>query len=235
MKKNIILILILFYSLDSFGQIAKNDVIISMDGNYMKINTESGVITNSSSTKGQYLDLGTSMGLFLSDHFIMGIGLNYEWGKETRMNKMIYSRNILQIEEFKIKSKILLPGIFFGYYFPIVGKFYFNASLALNCGKINSEHESVYAQRTTYFSTDSSYVYLGDDPLNGGLSKSSSTYYFSTQICPELSYFLSSKFGLSLSLGGIEYSLTDWKFENSACAVNFNPAYWKLGIKFILK
>lgn len=234
MKRNVILILILFFSLDSFGQIAKGDVIISMDGNYMKINTESGVFTNKSSTNGQYLNLGISMGVFLSDHFVMGIGLNYNWGKETRFNQLIYSSNLLQIEELIIKSKILLPGVFFGYYFPIAGKFYFNANLVLNCGKINSDYESIRAQRSTYFTTDSAYIY-SDHPISGGYSKSSSTYYFSMQIRPELSYFFSSKFGLSLGLGGIEYSLTDWKFENSACAINFNPAYWKLGIKFILK
>jgi hypothetical protein len=233
MKKNIIIILILFFSLESFGQITQGDVIVSMDGNYMKTNTESGVYTNMSGANGQYLNLGASMGLFLTDHFVMGIGLNYNWGKETRLNKLIYS-NTLQIEELKIKSKILLPGIFFGYYFPIAGKFYFNANLVLKCGKVNSGYESVYAQRTTYFNTDSAYVYLNDDPLNGGLSKSSSSYYFSTQIRPELSYFLSSKFGISLGLGGIEYSITDWKSDNSEIAVNFNPAYWKLGVKFIL-
>ncbi len=43
MKKNVLLILILIFYLDSFGQIAKDAVIISLSGNYMKTNTESGV------------------------------------------------------------------------------------------------------------------------------------------------------------------------------------------------
>ena len=180
------------------------------------------------------LNLGASMGVFLSDHFVMGIGLNYNWGKETRFNQLIYSSNLLQIEELKVKSKMLLPGVFFGYYFPIVGKLYFNTNLVLNCGKINSDYESIRAQRSTFFSTDSAYI-IGDQPISGGFSSSSSIYYFSTQIHPELSYFLSSKFCLSLGLGGIEYSITDWKFENSECTINFNPGYWKLGIKFIVK
>jgi hypothetical protein len=235
MKRNAILIIILLFSLDSFGQIAKDKVLISMNGNYMKTNTETGVYTNGFSTKGQYLNLGTSIGIFLSDHFVMGVGVNYNWGKETRMNKLIYGNTILQIEELKVKSKILLPGVFFGYYFPIAGKFYFNANLALNCGKINSDYERLFAQRSTYFTTDSSYMYLDNNTaVSGGASGSSSTYYFSAQICPELSYFFTSKFGLSMSFGGIEYSITDWKSENSAVAVNFNPAYWKLGVKFIL-
>jgi hypothetical protein len=234
MRRNIILIGIILFSLDSFGQIAKDKVIISMNGNFMKINTESGVKTNEFSTKGQYVNLGTSIGVFLSDHFIMGVSVNYNWGKETRMNKLIYGNNLLQIEQLEIRSNILLPGVFFGYYVPIVGKFYFNTNMVLNCGKVNSDYERLFAQRTTYFSTDSSYIYIDNNHVSGGSSGSSSTYYFSAQICPELSYFISSKFGLSMGLGGIEYSLTDWKSENSAFAVNFNPAYWKLGVKFIL-
>lgn len=234
MKKNVILVIILLFSLDSFGQIARSKVIISMNGYYMKTNTETGVYSNGFSTKGQYLNLGSSIGLFLSDHFVMGVGISYNRGKETRLNRLIYGNTIMQMEEMKIKSSVLLPGIFFGYYFPITGKFYFNANLELNCGKINTEYERLFAQRTSYFTTDSSHVYIDNHPVNGGSSGSSGTYYFNAQVCPELSYFISSKFGLSLGLGGIEYSITDWKSDNSAVAVNFNPSYWTLGVKFVL-
>lgn len=230
MKKNVLLILILIFYLDSFGQIAKDAVIISLSGNYMKTNTESGVQSNNFSTNGQYLNLGSSIGIFLSDHFVMGIGLNYKWGKEKRGNMFFNDHNI-QIEKMEIKSKVLLPGVFFGYYFPILSKFYFNANLGLNCGKINSVYQRVYMESHNYVNVDT--TGFNSPSLNSGSSASSSTI-FSAQIYPELSYFLSSKFSLCLGLGGIEYSLTDWKFENSECAVNFNPAYWKLGVKFLI-
>jgi hypothetical protein len=233
MKRNAILIIFILFYINSFGQIARDKIIITMDGNYMKTNTGSGVSTNNFSTKGQYLDLGASCGMFLTDHLVMGVRLGYDWKKEKRTNELIYGGNNLQIEEMNLKSKILMPGIFLGYYFPIIGKFYFNANLGLNCGKINADYESYYARRTTFFSTDS-IIFLPNDPMNSGFSRSSSTYYFSAQFCPELSYFLASNFGLSLGLGGIEYSITDWKPENSGIAVNFNPAFWKLGVMFIL-
>ncbi len=60
------------------------------------------------------------------------------------------------------------------------------------------------------------------------------TDYFSTRLIPELTWFFSSKFGLYLTLGGIEYSILDWKSNNSQWDINFNPSHWILGIQFIL-
>ena len=78
--------------------------------------------------------------------------------------------------------------------------------------------------------------------LNSGITNNSNDYsrgsggtsesdYFGTEVCPELTYFVSTKFGFCLGLGGIKYSMTDWKTGNSNWTVNFNPNYWKLGIK----
>ncbi len=57
---------------------------------------------------------------------------------------MFFNDHNIQIEKMEIKSKVLLPGVFFGYYFPILSKFYFNANLGLNCGKINSVYATTF-------------------------------------------------------------------------------------------
>ncbi len=219
MKKNVLIVLIVFSTMDLFGQISKGDIIISFDGNYMKTNTENGVTTNLLSAKGQYLSIGSSFGYFFSNQFIIGIGLNYDWGKETRFNKL-YFNNFLQEEEMNIKSNVFLPNIYLGYYFPITSKLYFNTDLKFSYGTIHSDTKTTYAGAGPSF-----------DSYIRSSAKESKSDYFSSQICPELTYFISTKLSLYLRLGGIEYSLIDWKKENSGWAVNFNPSYWKFGIK----
>jgi hypothetical protein len=35
-------------------------------------------------------------------------------------------------------------------------------------------------------------------------------------------------------MGGIEYSVVDWKNDNSRWVVNLNPMRWRLGLNFKL-
>lgn len=83
-----------------------------------------------------------------------------------------------------------------------------------------------------------------DSPSNGVFEPSNGVYprfsmgegsskvdYFGIDIIPELSFFISSRFSLYLGLGGISYSLLDWETEQSNWSINFNPTYWKTGLK----
>jgi len=54
---------------------------------------------------------------------------------------------------------------------------------------------------------------------------------FKVEIIPELTYFISSRFGLCLGLGGIEYSMLDWETDNSSRIINFNTVNWRFEIK----
>lgn len=228
MKRKILIVLIVFSTLNLFAQFKKGDIIISADGNYIKTNIGTGVTTNLDFTKGQYLNLGTSIGTFITNKLIVGVGLDYNWGKETKKNLLNFN-DFTQEEIMTVKSNVVLPYIYLGYYQRIADKLYFSTILRFSYGNVKSEYTTTYAGMSilnlSSGSTNSSNNYSRG---SGGTSESD---YFGTEACPELTYFVSTKLGLCLGLGGIKYSMTDWKTGNSNWTINFNPTYWKLGIK----
>ena len=232
MKRNALIVLIVFSTMDLFSQINRGNTIMSFDGNYMKVNSENGVTTNRHSTQGQYLNVGPSIGYFITDRFVAGVGLDYYWEKEKRSNSMFINNEYVQMENMKIKSDALLPCLFAGYYYPINDKFYFSANLKISYGNIKTESHSLVATAKK-MSVDELEL-IGSLPTV--LTEQSANYdndYFSTKITPELTYFVSRKLGLNLGLGGIAYSLNDWESDNSSWAINFNPNYWRLGVKWM--
>jgi len=229
MKTNLLILFIAFSSFNSFAQFSKNDIIIQINGNYMKTKTEYGVTTNQSNTNGQYLNAGISAGSFMTNRFFIGIGVDYSQSKETRYN-MLNFNDFIQAEEMNTKTYAFFPSVFLGYYYPLFDKLYFITNLKFSFGKIKSDYTSTYAGAKSPSYSDS--LMITEPGYMRESKNESESDYFSTQLCPELSYFISTNFGLSLGLGGIEYSMIDWKTENSNWAVNFNPVYWKLGVKF---
>lgn len=112
----------ILFAFNLFSQTEKGDIILSIDGNYSKSNTDYGVTKNQFATEGKHLDIGTSVGYFITSRLIAGIGLDYIWGKEDRANNlMIY--DYYQLENTTVKSKAFLPNIYLGYYYPIINKF----------------------------------------------------------------------------------------------------------------
>jgi hypothetical protein len=189
----------------------------------MKTTSENGVTTNQNDTQGKYLSIGGSVGFFLTNRLIAGVGLDYNWGKEIRYNLLSFN-GFTQAEETFVKSKIFLPNFYLGYYYPITNKLFFNTNLKFSYGKLKSEVNTSYGgYSTSNTSTSLSYI--------TSVSQDSEYNYFSFKVSPELTYFISAGFGLYLGLGGIEYTAIDWKKDNSSWTVNFNPSYWRLGIK----
>lgn len=233
MKKNGLLFLFVLSTFDLFSQINNGNFVIAFDGNYMKTSTDNGVTTNFTDNKGQYLNISSSIGHFFTNSFVVGIGLDYIWVKEVRDNTLKFN-NFIQEEEMKITSKALLPNLYLGYYYQIINNLYFNANIKFCYGKFNSEYTTLYAGMGL-FNTDSTFINLTPhDSYVKGYSMESKYNYFSTKISPELTYFISPKFGINIGLGGIEYSIIDWKSNNSNWTVSFNPNYWKFGIKINL-
>ncbi|MCZ4695608.1 hypothetical protein [Ancylomarina euxinus] len=112
----------IFSTLNLFSQTDKGKTIISIDGNYIKSTTENGVTQNQNVTQGKYLDVGASIGCFITNRFIAGFGLDYSWEKEVRTNNLMINK-YYQTERTNIKSKALLSNIFLGYYYPIADRY----------------------------------------------------------------------------------------------------------------
>jgi hypothetical protein len=232
MKKNLLIVLIAFSTLDVFSQIGKGIVIFSGDGNCMKTTTENGVFLDQNVVQIKNLSIGTSVGYFTTDRFIVGVGLDYYWNKESRANQKLINK-FFQGELTKMKSNAFLPNIYFGYYYPIINKLYINTNLKLSYGKLKSDYHSFIGGGVQYGKDT---MIVAPDPSDLNYVKeyegNSKVDFFSVKLFPELTYFMTSNCSLCLGLGGIEYSLSDWKTDNSNFVLNFNPAYWRLGIKF---
>lgn len=62
-------------------------------------------------------------------------------------------------------------------------------------------------------------------------NKSDEVDIFSSSFYPELVYFIRPNIGLNIGMGGVEYTMLDWKTDNSNWVINFNPLQWRDGIK----
>jgi hypothetical protein len=231
MKRNTLIVLVVLSALNLHAQFEAGNTVVSLNGNYMKTNTESGVRTNQSSTNGQYLNVGASYGYFVTNQFVVGIGLDYNRTNETRSN-LLYFNSFVQQEIMEVKSRIALPSVYMGYYQHIFNKLYFNANMKFGYGIIKSELNSAQAgvalenlEYNSVYGSSSHIIVTKSLFVND---------YFGVGLNPELTYFVSPKLGICLGLGGVEYSMIDWSSDNTNWIVNFNPNYWKLGIKIKL-
>ena len=223
MKKTLFFIITVLYTFNLSAQFSKGDMLISVDGNYSKTHRVSGVTTNLFNSNEKNLNLGASMGFFVNNHVLLGFGVDYSWEKATQMNMLVLD-NKIQIEEMNTKTNLILPNAFVGLYYPILERLYVNTNLKLSYGVAKSEYDTFFAGSQLEASQAYSNGSEGDNSYD----------YFSTQICPEITWFATSKVGLSLGLGGIGYAITDWESNTSSWMVNFNPNVWKLGVKIRL-
>lgn len=228
MKKLLLLTVTILSTLHLFSQTEKGEIIISLDGNYRQSTTENGVTHNQNMTEGKYLDIGTSIGYFINSRLIAGIGLDYNWDKEVRENSLMIN-SYYQTEVTNVKSNVFLPNMYLGYYYPITTNLYINANLKFSYGKIKSEYDTFLAGSA--YNPSNTSIELTDDYSASGQEGTSKVDFFSVDIIPELTYFFSSIFSIYVGLGGVSYSLLEWDTDNSSWIVNFNPSYWKTGIK----
>lgn len=225
MKKNVLIILIIFTTLDLFSQVGKGKISIAASGNYIKTSSEIGVTTNQFYTKGNYLNTGASLGFFATDRWIVGAGLDYIYNKETRYNRLLIN-NFYQYEKMELKSKVFLPNVYLGNYFQVVNKLYVITTFKLSYG----------TARTTGIANYTGGGYIADTVYNWDNYENGDNFdyknsFLNAELFPEVIYFISPKFGVCLNLGGVSYSMTDWKRNESSFAINFKPDYWRFGIK----
>lgn len=235
MKKFVLILAAVSFSFIGHSQI-KTRVIFSAEGSYNEASINNGTTLHLNETEGHYLVGGISAGFFLTDRFIVGFGLEFNKSAEDRYALLILNNSYIQEEKMKIKSSLLSPNLYAGWYFKIINNFYCNVNLKISYGKINTEYQSKIGARSK-FTRDSVQFY----PIDGSLAYSatfesdSKFDYFSAGIHPQVTYFMTKNFGIYISLGSIEYSILDWENDNSEWNANFNPSYWRFGVKLRLQ
>lgn len=229
MKRTVLLALIAF-SFSSIHLIAQTDngkFIFSMEGNYQKTASENGTFINKTSAQSKNTNVGITIGYFITNRFVAGIGLDYFWVNETRTSFLALDQNY-NMEVQKIKLSTFAPSIYFNYYIPVLPNLYFNSRLKFNYGKIKSDLSSARASMVPY----EPYNLTESLPYSQSSGTIENLEFFDARFSPELSWFFSSRLGLYLGLGGLEYSISEWESDNSSFSINFNPSNWRLGVTF---
>jgi hypothetical protein len=223
-----------------FAQQKKGDNYIGINGMYNTTISQDGVEGNSIAVKSHLLNMGMALSGSMNNHFLIGIGLDYVSQNDDRNSSFIFhnqNNDYIKYETMNLKSHVFLPNLFVGYYSHIVDRLYFNSNLKLSYGQVktNTDGQQVsfkYTPPATTIGIPSGTV---DVPVVYTNKAEDKTDFASTAIIPELNYYFSNNFGLTLGLGGIQYSLTKWKTENSSFTVNFNPSNWQIGAKIRIK
>lgn len=233
MQKHFLLILILFATVQVSAQISKNDFILSFSGNYHKSNDEIGVTTNNVFTETKQLSMGAALEYFISDKTAIGFGLGYLSRNEFRKSSMTLVENY-QVEEMDLDAKMFFPTFHVARYIPLVNNLYLTPLFGVGYGQMKSEYssESAYVLRMNngVFNLEDGYPGSGFFSSND----SSDDDYLMVDLIPQLNYFFSNGFGLSLGLGGIHYAMINGDSDNSQWQVSFDPSYWTFGFKMKL-
>jgi len=212
-----------------YSQIEKGNIIISGEGSYIKATTEAGVTSNIYGVEGKHLGLSTSIGYFFTNKWVAGVGFDYYWSKETRLSEL-YINDFLQVEEMNIKANGFLPNVYVGYYYPVISKLYFTRNFKIGFGKLKTEYSCMIAGIEKVSDQTINLLYGSNSYLNE-YNKSDEVDIFSSSFYPELVYFIRPNIGLNIGMGGVEYTMLDWKTDNSNWVINFNPSQWRYGIK----
>ncbi len=233
MKRNLLLVLMLFLSSFLFAQIEKGDFLFSIEGNYLKNQSSTGLILDKTLIDGKYLNLGFRAGYMLSDNVIGGIGISYLWEKESKYN-LVYVADNRQLEQMDVKSSLVLPNIYLGYITKITKGLYINPNIEVAYGTLKSEYSAGWFWERNITFQSGVYYYDDDDFGSGGNTRDSRVDYFSISIVPKIMFFATRNIYLNLSLGGISYAILDWEEESSSWEINFNPKNWSFGFGFKL-
>jgi hypothetical protein len=238
MKLTILLFAFLYSTFLLHSQVKKGDNVISLNGMYTKNTTQDGVMGNSMTVNNRHLNLGATFTSYVTNHLLLGFGLDYISQKDLRTSELILNdghnvnSRIMRYETLNLKSTAPLPFLLVGYNMDVTNKLNFNANLKINYGKVSTtiDDQTIYQQSLIVNTTLSSYI-----PMSTMTSISKEKNDFAAaSIIPEMTYFFTNQIGLSVALGGIQYSITDWKTSKSDFWINLSPNTWLVGLKYKL-
>ena len=231
MKRIIVILFVLTASTSVYSQFCKGDYSISLNGNYYKGSSSSGVATNSFSSIGENLKTYLSIEHYKTSKSYHGFGVGFYWGDNDMTNSLL-SKKFSQIETMNLKSIKIFTNLIYGYYLQIADNLFINVSTRVGFGVLSTNFDSEYKNYQHPYGGTLDQGESADENLS--FNSSESYGEFGSSISPEFNYFFSDRFGLCLHLGGIEYSILDWKKDLSFWKVDINPNIWRLGIRYIL-
>jgi len=240
MKLTILLFAFLYTTFLLHSQIKKGDNIISLNGMYTKNTSQDGVMGNSMTVNNRHLNLGATYTSYVSNHLLLGFGLDYISQKDLRTSELILNdghdvnSQILRYETLNLKYTAPLPFLLVGYNMNVTNRLNFNANLKINYGQMstNTTDQTIYQQFPIF---NSQPVLVSNILLPNITTVSKGKNDFAAaSIIPEMTYFFTNQIGLSVALGGIQYSITDWKTSKSDFWINLSPNTWLVGLKYKL-
>ena len=236
MKKIYLIIVLSILPLCLFSQIEDHHVIFHLNGGYVKTTTGNGAASlGAVSTNGYTGNISLLAGIPIGN-WEFGIGLEYQKeNKDTdsriyyRLDNLNYTQTYalyaVQLTNFSWSG--LVGKLYATRHVRLLDKFYFSPNIAFNWGEINGMQEAYTISRE--MATPGSSL---AQPRSGYASiKNDVTSEFSSlRIAPAFTYFFSRHFALNLETGGAEVALADWEWSSRQAIVQFNPAYWQLGV-----
>jgi hypothetical protein len=238
MKLTILLLAFLYTTFLLHSQVKKGDNVISLNGMYTKNTTQDGVMGNSMTVNNRHLNLGATFTNYVTNHWFLGFGVDYISQKDLRTSELVLNdghdvnSQIMRYETLNLKSTAPLPFLLVGYNMDVTNKLNFNANLKINYGNVSTTivDQTIYQQSLIVNTTLSSFI-----PMPTMTSRSKEKNVFAAaSIIPEMTYFFTNQIGLSVALGGIQYSITDWKTSKSDFWINLSPNTWLVGLKYKL-
>ncbi|MFT3739225.1 MAG: hypothetical protein QM786_10745 [Breznakibacter sp.] len=229
MAKNLLIMLLVLSSVPLWGQENGQRVWVLTELNYAEKTSATGVFSNRVSTDGKYFDGGALLVWGLNGHFNLGVGLDYVHEKETRFGE-VYVGDRLTSEQMDLKSHAWMPKMRAGYEHDVSGRLKMGASLLCRYGQLVTSSSSLIVNSQDV-SNGESLEDNGTEVTVAGIDAKERMDYFNIRIAPDITYKLTERFGVNLSVGGIDYALMDWDGNNSSWTVNFNPSSWRLGVK----
>ena len=243
MNKTILLTICLFAAVCLQGQVNENGFVIRLDGNYNETTTSNLLqYINVYGAKSKDGNISVSTG-YLCQNWLFGLGFEYIRNKSNVFGNVTYKKyvtgynDIIEYNTSLEANTVNLNGyggvFYISRYLPVWRNLYFTPGFYVGCGNIKRDNSGIVGF-TQLFAPDIGISIVGPLSFASIYKKQKSSEYFYMQLSPELTWFFSKRFGLNIQMGGLGINIIDSDWKNSSKQINFNPAFWKLGVLFKL-
>ena len=255
MQKTILLVICLFTGIHLYGQVNENGFVIRLDGNFNETTTGNTLqYVNSYDFKSKNRSISASLG-YMYRHWLFGLGFEYNRNKSDVQGGLFQELGydgygeygygygsspenpILNINSSYELGTVTLNSyggmLYANRYIPLYHNLYFTPGFYLGYGAIKGNYSGDIVT-SSFVSFPNDYISYGSlqSMKYETYEQNTSFPYFYMQLSPELTWFFSNHFGLSVQMGGIGITVVDSDWRNSSKQIDFNPSLWKLGLIF---